>query len=62
VCILVIKCYLAFRREQLPPRLPKQAAELERGADLLVGTPGRINMFVERGKARPLSFFPHVLQ
>ena len=27
-----------------------QAMELERGCDLLVGTPGRINMFIERGK------------
>ena len=39
--------------------LPVQAQELEKGADLLIGTPGRINMFVERGKARKLFFFHH---
>ena len=32
------------------PLLPVQAQELERGADIVVGTPGRLIAFLERAK------------
>ena len=42
------------------PLWPDQAAELEKGADIIVATPGRLIMFLERAKVQgcvPLLMF-----